>query len=310
MKQILNLVAGALLLVPGSAMAAETLVPVPPVAGSVVTTVFAINDNNVVAGSFVTPDGKEHGFSGTLDGSYTTFDSSLKNTQARGINNDGIVTGIGYDNKHASIFERYPDGSIAYVTKNGRPLGFGVAGAINGDGIFVADAFNRKATKHFNFFGQNGEYTKEIVTPGLSIARPRGVNDSKDVAGYYQDDGGDLHGFLLKNGAVTTIDYPDAEGTIVYGVNNADEMTGIWGDAKERPHAFVYDAASAQFKSIVEKDTENGKFAVAYGLNNEGLVAVNFVAAGGPFIYCPHKASQCPSGAKAGVSPIKSAEHR
>lgn len=288
--------AAALLLMPGAAFAAETLIPVPQVPGSVATTVFAINDNNVVAGSFTTADGREHGFFGTLDGSYTTFDSSFKNTQARGINNDGLVTGIGYDRKHSSVFERYPDGSMAYVTKGGKPLGFGVAGAINADGTFVADAYNRKATKHFNFFGENAEYTQEIATPGLSVARPRGVNDSKDVAGYYQDDQGGMHGFLLKDGTVTTVDYPGSEGTLVYGVNNSDQVAGFFGK-NDQPHAFVYDADSGLFKTIVEKGVQHGNLAVSYGLNNEGLVAVNFVAAGGPFIYCPHKASRCPSAA-------------
>jgi hypothetical protein len=295
MKSILKLT-GALLMMPGAAIAAETLIPVPAVPDSVATTVFAINDDNVVAGSYTTSDGNEHGFFGTLNGSYTTFDSGFRNTQVRGINNDGMVVGIGYDRKHSSVFERYPDGSIAYVTKGGKPLGFGVAGAINTQGTFVADAFNRRATKHFNFFGENAEYTKKIVTPGLSVSRLRGVNDSMDVAGYYQDDGGELHGFLLTDGTVSTVDYPGAEGTIVYGINNAGEMAGIWGDRNDNPHAFVYDAASG-FKSIIEKGSDNGKYAVSYGLNNEGLVAVNFVAADGPFIYCPHKASECPSGA-------------
>jgi uncharacterized membrane protein len=143
------------------------------------------------------------------------------------------------------------------------------------------------------------------VTPGLSISRPRGINDSKDVAGYYQDDQGGTHGFLLKDGAVTAIDYPGSEGTLVYGVNNAEEVVGFWGDSKDRPHAFVYDVGSGQFMPIIERDTQNGKYAVAYGLNNNGLAAVNFVAAGGPFIYCPHKPSQCPSGTKALIKSVK-----
>lgn len=298
--------AAALLLTCAAAGAAETLIPVPPVPGSVATTVFTINDKNVVAGSYTTADGREHGFFGTLDGSYTTFDSSFKNTQARGINNDGLVMGIGYDNKHSSAFERYPDGSMAYVTKRGKPLGNGVAGAINADGTFVADAFDLKSTKHFNFFGENADYAEEVVTPGLPVARPRGINDLKDVAGYYQDAGGDLHGFLLKDGAITGIDYPGSEGTIVYGLNNAGEMAGIWGDRKERPHAFIYDGG--KFKSIVEKGAANGKYAVSYGLNNAGMVAVNFAAADGPFIYCPHKASRCPSGSSRGTG--SGAAHR
>jgi hypothetical protein len=297
MKSILNL-AGALLLVPGAAIAAETLIPVPPVPGSVATTVFAINDNNVVAGSYTTPDGIEHGFFGTLEGTYTTFDSSFANTHARGINNSGAVTGITFEKKKSLPFERYADGTIVNLTKNGKPLGFGIAGAINNHGTFVADGYNRKFTKYFSFYGEDAEYRKALAPPGLSMAAPRGINDSNDAAGYYRDGQGGMHGFLFKDGTATTIDYPGSIGTLVYGVNNADKVVGFWGDQTQKPHAFIYDPASGQFTAIVEKRAKHGQYAVAYGLNNDGLVAVNFVFAGGPFIYCPHKPSQCPSGAR------------
>lgn len=309
MKNILSLV-GASLLMCSTAIAAETLIPVPPVPGSVATTVFSINDDNVIAGSYKTSDSVEHAFFGTLDGNYTTFDSSLANTHARGINNAGMIMGISFDDENSQPFERNPDGTIVYLTKSGKPLGFGVAGAINNRGTFVASGYNQNLSKYFGFYGENAEYKRQIAPPGFSVPSPRGINDSKDASGFYQDDQGGMHGFLLKSGIATTIDYPGSIGTLVYGVNNSDEIVGFYGDQKQRPHAFTYDPDSNQFTPIVEKHATHGQYAVAYGLNNEGLVAVNFVFADGPFIYCPRKASQCPSGLRAGVKSVASVRRR
>lgn len=54
---------------------AGVLVPLPKVPGSDNTYAIAINNNNVIAGRYVTADGLNHGFFGTLDGNYTTFDA-------------------------------------------------------------------------------------------------------------------------------------------------------------------------------------------------------------------------------------------
>ena len=54
---------------------AAVLIPVPAVPNSTATTLFGINDDNVIAGSFIgSNDRIEHSFFGSLDGNYTTFD--------------------------------------------------------------------------------------------------------------------------------------------------------------------------------------------------------------------------------------------
>jgi len=282
----------------GSAQAA-TLIPVPPVPGSVYTVASAINDNNVITGTYSTSDGVLHGFFGTLDGNYTLFDEPGGDTEGRGINNAGIISGFAAIGAGGDVpIERFADGSIVAVTKDGAPLGFGIAGGINKNGIFVASGYDANFVNYLSFYGKNAQYTQAIEPPGFSKPHPRGINDSKDVSGFYTGDDGLNHGFVVTSGAASTLDYPDpgSTGTFLYGINNEGLISGGWADNKNS-YAFIYDTSTAQFTPIERKHVNGGKFAQILGsINNKGLVAVNFYAAGGSFIYCSRKPSKCPAG--------------
>src|ERR1700754_1777933 len=89
------------LLIAGGAEASATkaqLIPIVPYPGATSTTVFGIaDDNNTITGSYVSADdGATHGFYGTLDGNYTSFDfPDAPDTQPRGINGTGrLITGF------------------------------------------------------------------------------------------------------------------------------------------------------------------------------------------------------------------------
>lgn len=279
---------------------AATLIPVPQVPGSTYTSITAINDSDVIVGFYGTSDGAQHGFFGTLDGNYTTVDLSATSTELRGINDAGIIMGIANDaNSEPQGFERYADGSTVFVTlKHGAPTGYAIDGGINSDGIFVASGWDQNFTQFQGFYGKNAQYTRKIEVPGSFKTYPRGIDDSNDVVGFYStpDQPSTYHGFLLENGVVTTIDYPDPTevSTELYGINKHGLIAGGWTDQKGNPYAFLYDTATGEFTSLEEKHVKHGKLAQTLGLNNDGLVAVNFV--NGPFIYCPRKASTCPAG--------------
>src|SRR5215472_2235878 len=77
-----------------SPASAAMLVPVPSVPDSTTTTVFAINNNDVIAGSYIgASDGAEHSFFGPL-GNYTSFDVGSGGSEARGINDKGLIAGF------------------------------------------------------------------------------------------------------------------------------------------------------------------------------------------------------------------------
>src|ERR1051325_11173208 len=118
-----------------TAAQAGILIPVPPFPGSTATYIRAINDKNVITGYYTMADGLPHGFVGTLDGKYTSFDASESGTIPLGIANDGHIT-IG---SNLSIdcpvsgcgFIRAPDGTISQVHKGKKMLDGVVQGILN-----------------------------------------------------------------------------------------------------------------------------------------------------------------------------------
>src|ERR1051325_35710 len=78
-----------------AAHAAASYITVAPPAGAVSITVFGINDNNIVAGSYTDSAGTQHGYYGPPDGShYKTFDlSGVTGTPPRAILHDTRLAG-------------------------------------------------------------------------------------------------------------------------------------------------------------------------------------------------------------------------
>jgi len=114
---------------------AGTYIPVPMVPGAVSEIAFSINNKNVVAGSFRDSANVEHGFFGPLDGSsWTTFDAPFDGTtgtEARSINDDGVIVGIATNPnfKVGEEFYRAPDGTFSVFEKGWSAARWDCAGA-------------------------------------------------------------------------------------------------------------------------------------------------------------------------------------
>src|SRR5204863_6614436 len=126
-----------------SAAQAGTLIPVPPVQGSTQTWIGDINESNIIAGDYFTPDGNVHGFFGTLDGQYTFFDHPDGHTIVHGISNDGYITGTSNSLSQdcpavGCTFVRWPDGAIFAVEKAVVPVD-GFADEVIQRGRFVGE---------------------------------------------------------------------------------------------------------------------------------------------------------------------------
>src|SRR6267143_907849 len=57
-----------------------------------------------------------------------------------------------------------------------------------------------------------------------------------------------MHGFLLNTGEFTTIDYPDAQFTIAYGISPAGDIIGIEADQSGTVHGFLL--RNGKFRAI------------------------------------------------------------
>ncbi len=290
------LLTGSLLLGVTAASAA-TYVPVVPPAGSTNTKIQGINDRNEIAGGYYTADGIEHGFAGTTDGTYQTFDLGARFTEPHHINDMGMMVGNTDDGQNDGInfaFERsLKSGKTFYIKVGHVVIQDGQAYGINDPGVVVGYGLNPDTS---GYYAQKGRYTGDLTISQSSLIEPRGINASNVVVGTYLDSaiGYPSHGFILQGGVSTQIDYPDARavGTELNDINDSGMAVGEWLDAHRRPHPFEYNTATSTFKAL--RPPGSG-YAQAWAINGHGLIALYAEDAGASFIYCP-KITGCPTG--------------
>ena len=77
--------------------------------------------------------------------------------------------------------------------------------------------------------------------PGARFTVATGVNDAGQVAGYYAVavGAGGNHGFLLSEGAYTTLDPPGSIWTEAWGINASGQVVGVYTDGMRSVHGFV-----------------------------------------------------------------------
>jgi hypothetical protein len=94
-----------------------------------------------------------------------------------------------------------------------------------------------------------------------------GINSHGEIVGVYIDANGVSHGFMDQSGVLTSIDYPAAEWTEIYGINDEGLIVG-WAQMYPGPEpaawyclgpvslalVFLY-AASSSFKQVRASST-------------------------------------------------------
>ncbi len=139
--------------------------------------------------------------------SYQSFNvphPTKSNTYALSINNRGAVIG-------SMDFDRYEHGRVGQAVR-----GF----KLDADGVF--------------------QYPIIDPNDGLFVTVPTGVNDYGVIVGHYGDAQGVYHGFILNNGAFTTIDINGGPSTWVSGINDSGDFVGEYGtDPLEPQNGFI-----------------------------------------------------------------------
>jgi hypothetical protein len=288
---------------------AAVLVPVS-VPNASRTKLFGINDNNVIAGSFIgKSDHVEHAFFGTFGGNYSTFDGGNGGTQARAINNNTYITGFsnsqggGGITGNQPIFERLPDGTILNVTASGQQLYGRAQGINNSENRFTGTYWDFQGFDAVAFVGKNGQYQHDVrLKAGYQASDGEGINSANVIVGQLFEP--PLHGFILHGKTLTIIDYPGAhvQGTGLEGINDSGQAVGQWTDNHNHAHSFLLDIATQTLTDIVVPGAKNTE---AWNINNNGEVALSSNL--GSFIWCVRK-KQCPAGGTFVEIPIRVAK--
>lgn len=276
---------------------AATIISVPMVPGAVDQTVFGINDSNVIAGAFHDSAGIEHGFYGTLDGNYTTFDvagDDTFGTEPRYISPDGSIVGFlaGSGFAIGEEFYRRTDGSVGFPHHAGKPMD-GVLQGTNYFHVSMGDYYNDSGVRvGYYAKGAHKEQKFGLRIEGWLQESPRKVTDNGTTkAGYFIDKDGAEHGFVQRGGTAQVIDYPGAALTVLEDINDHRQASGQWDDSSGNPHAFSLDTKTGTFTDI--KIDDGSTFQQSWAINSNGLIPVS-TSVGVSYIYCPHPASKCP----------------
>ena len=110
-------------------------------------------------------------------------------------------------------------------------------------------------------------------TLGTHTSFARDVNDAGDIVGGYIGDDGNEHGFILRHGALSTLDVPftGSIGTQLNGINNSGIMTGVWVDEAFTAHGFVFEKGN-----FAHLDFPGALDTFPYGINSRGDIVGNW----------------------------------
>jgi probable HAF family extracellular repeat protein len=204
------------------------------VPGSSGTQAFGVNDARQIVGTY---------FSGTganafvySDGQATALlvPNGVSMPAANGINNAGQIVGHFSSGDTMRGFLS-SSGDFTIISASGsaatEALGINNAGQIVG-------TYTDSAGKEHAFLDNGGVFTEINAPNAVATLATTGINNLGQVVGNFETGTGSA-GYLDANGDFSTISYPGATATQVFGINDAGQVVGNYFDSEDRPHPFL-----------------------------------------------------------------------
>jgi hypothetical protein len=237
-----------------------------------------INDEGVAVGSWFAADGSEVGFIRFPDRHISTPIADPNDnsgvTVLRAINDEGVIAGFyGANVNNGFLLTEWKFRTMDFPGAASTLLrGINNLGDVSGTYSIVdldADEFG------FIIPRRGAPISFRLPDPTGTGIVVGGINDLRQLVGYYTDASSTLVGFLRQpSGQFVSVIVPGALSTQVYGINDCGIVVGVWGDANTahgfygRPgnlHSFDVPGAGATF---------------AQGINNEGRIVGRYATDG------------------------------
>jgi probable HAF family extracellular repeat protein len=207
---------------------------------------YDINDAGQVVGYYLTKQGRTHGFLYS-EGEYTPFidphGRGKLNTEAVFISNNGKITGEFYPHDSASTLGfLYSNGHYIKVDDPLAVVGTDAEG-VNNKGQVVGQYYDNQ--EHANgFLYSHGQYTTlddpDDANGFYGGTNLDAINNKGVIVGFYSNSTG-LHGLIDRDGNFRTLNDPHGtDGTLAYGINQRDQIVGVYLNSRDRAHAFLY----------------------------------------------------------------------
>jgi len=246
------------------------------------------NPEGTSVGAWQDTGGVVHGFTVTAKGVFQSFDPRGSTfTLPAFISPQGVIVGEYLDSGSVSHGFILKGGQYTVVNAPGVAgttlSGISPTGEISGATCSDPACGNtgNSNTSHGFVLSKKGKYTF-FDPPGATSSSPSTVSPSGSIVGAYTDTVGELnHGYLLKNGTYTTIDFPGAlYGTFAGGGNPENDVVGVYNYTAsctaDCGHAFLLrNGVYTWF------DYPGASFSEATGINPGGVIVGIFVDSSG-----------------------------
>jgi uncharacterized membrane protein len=240
-----------------------------------------INERGDIVGEFIDSTGVTRGFVRFSDGRFSAPivdpNDTVGFTEGRGINNSRTIVGD----------YAVSDGSVHSFFLSGNTFTqYDIPGAvetnvlsINESGDICGSVAPDTIGAFQGFIGRGGTITSFSV-PGATSTFANDINNNKKLtAGYYIDAATILHGFYRDHSGTLhfPIDPPGSAATILFGVDNKNDVVGRYADASGATHGLFFVPPDSFFTF----DYPSSTFTSLNGINQQGDIIGRYVDAAG-----------------------------
>ena len=257
--------------------------------GANVTIANGINSRGAVVGNYVLPNSTQnHGFI-LSDGKYSTIDypGGVSSTIAQGISPAGDIVGsYGLNGKtHGFLVTKQGEWSTVDYPSGNHTMQGGLM-RILPDGTVVGCYHDgNPASAMWGYVvSKNGTTSSFSYPDGAPYSMHYGATpDGKTFVGMYRTGRPKLHGYLLSDGKLISIDVPRATMTQALDINGAGEVIGMYTDSNGKTHGFSVKTrgVAVEHWRFTTIDFPGATSTIVRGINAGGDLVGNYVDAGG-----------------------------
>jgi hypothetical protein len=240
-----------------------------------------INERGDIVGEFIDSSGVTRGFVRFSNGSFSDPivdpNDTVGFTEGRGINNPRTVAGDYV----------ISDGTIhSFLLSGDTFTEYDLPGAVQTNLLSINEpgditgAFDPDGSGVFQAFIDRGGTITSYSVPGAAGTFSYETNNNKKLTvGYYIDGSAILHGqYRDRSGALNfPIDPPGSVATVLFGVDNKNDVVGRYADAAGVTHGLFFVPPDNFFTF----DFPGSAFTSLNGINQQGLITGRYVDAAG-----------------------------
>lgn len=187
-------------------------------------------------------------------------------SQARGINDSGVVVGWSCDSDH--LFR-----PTAWVNGRIRPLAMpagvmeGDATAINNAGVIAVTCFPYGQERHACLTGVAARPVSVITLSREAASQPRAINNTGMIAGAAGRHAFSARACAWLKGVEYPLQVPNCEQAFVYGINDAGHAVGAFYRHDGKDHALVWKDGEYEYLDALQ-----GESSQALAINNKDQI--------------------------------------